>query len=64
MFLGILNTYTSISFDWRYFWVKLSDLEHLQIKKTTIKFLIYEKIETTIEKVQNGDQNEVGHENP
>ena len=64
MFLGILNTYTSISFDCRYFWVKLSDLEHLQIKKTTIKFLIYEKIETTIEKVQNGDQNEVGHENP
>ena len=56
MFLGILNTYMSISFDWRCFWVNLSDLEHVQTKKTTAKFLIFWKLETAIEKDQNGVQ--------
>ena len=59
MFLGILNTYMSISFDWWCFWANLLDLEHVQTKKTTVKFLIFWKFESAIEKDQNGVQNVV-----
>ena len=36
--------------------MNLSDLEHVQTKKNTAKFLIFWKLETAIEKDQNGVQ--------